>query len=60
MTKYIFQVGLVAGRMLSEKLRKYKNMGGVVLGIPRAGIPVACLEEKEFDFPVETLIKKQA
>jgi len=45
--------------ILASKLNKYKKDDGVVLAIPRGGIPVAYAVAKELDFPLElVLIKK--
>ena len=48
-----------AGKLLAAKLRKYKDIPGVVLAIPRGGVPVAYEVAKELGLPLElVLIKK--
>ncbi len=38
---HIFEERSEAGRLLGEKLKGYRNCGGIVLGIPSGGVPVA-------------------
>jgi predicted phosphoribosyltransferase len=48
-----------AGLQLAKKLRKYKNDPGVVLAVPRGGIPVAYAVAKELGFPMEIILTKK-
>src|SRR6478672_5895543 len=48
-----------AGRMLAARLRKYKNIPGVVLAVPRGGIPVAYEIAKELSIPLEVILVKK-
>jgi putative phosphoribosyl transferase len=48
-----------AGRMLATRLRKYKNIPGVVLAVPRGGIPVAYEIAKELNIPLEVILIKK-
>ena len=48
-----------AGLLLAEKLKKYKNDPGVVLAVPRGGVPVAYVVAKELDFPLEMVLTKK-
>lgn len=58
-TYFMFRNRLEAGIILASKLNKYKKEDGIVLAIPRGGIPVAYAVAKELDFPLElVLIKK--
>lgn len=58
-THFMFRNRLEAGIILASKLNKYKKEDGIVLAIPRGGIPVAYAVAKELDFPLElVLIKK--
>ncbi|HTQ64676.1 MAG TPA: phosphoribosyltransferase family protein [Puia sp.] len=59
MINTIFLDRLEAGKLLAEKLRKYRNKEGLVLAIPRGGVPVAYAVAKELDFPVEIVLTKK-
>jgi len=48
-----------AGLLLAEKLKKYKNNPGVVLAVPRGGMPVAYVVARELGFPVEIILTKK-
>lgn len=48
-----------AGIMLASKLRKYQNGPGIVLAVPRGGIPVACEVAKELGLPLEIVLTKK-
>ena len=48
-----------AGLLLAEKLKKYKNNPGVVLAVPRGGMPVAYIVARELGFPVEIILTKK-
>jgi len=48
-----------AGLLLAEKLKKYKKDPGVVLAVPRGGVPVAYAVAKELDFPLEVVLTKK-
>lgn len=48
-----------AGLLLAAKLKKYKNDPGIVLAVPRGGVPVAYAVAKELDFPVEVILTKK-
>ena len=55
----MFQDRTEAGLLLAAKLRKYKNDPGVVLAVPRGGVPVAYEVAKEFGFPIEVILTKK-
>jgi predicted phosphoribosyltransferase len=48
-----------AGLLLAAKLKKYKNTPGVVLAVPRGGVPVAYAVAKELGFPIEVILTKK-
>ncbi|MEK7200070.1 MAG: phosphoribosyltransferase family protein [Bacteroidota bacterium] len=48
-----------AGLLLAAKLKKYKNDPGIVLAVPRGGVPVAYAVAKELNFPVEVILTKK-
>lgn len=48
-----------AGKLLAEKLRKYQNLPGVLLAVPRGGVPVAYEVAKELSLPLEIVLVKK-
>ncbi|MCF3107673.1 phosphoribosyltransferase [Niabella sp. CC-SYL272] len=48
-----------AGSLLAVQLKKYKNEPGIVLAIPRGGIPVACIVAKQLKFPMSVVLTKK-
>jgi predicted phosphoribosyltransferase len=48
-----------AGMMLASRLRKYQNTPGVVLAVPRGGVPVAYEVAKELNLPLEIILVKK-
>lgn len=48
-----------AGLLLAEKLRKFKNDPGVVLAVPRGGVPIAYFVARELGFPIEVILTKK-
>lgn len=48
-----------AGEQLAEKLRKYQNVPGVLLAVPRGGVPVAYQVAKELNLPLEIVLVKK-
>lgn len=55
----IFRDRLEAGHMLAAKLKKYKNDLGIILAVPRGGVPVAYAVAQELDFPIEIILTKK-
>lgn len=55
----MFKDRLEAGLMLAAKLKKYKNNEGIILAVPRGGIPVAYVVAKELGFPIEIVLTKK-
>lgn len=45
--------------MLAARLRKFHNEPGVVLAVPRGGVPVAYAVASELGFPVEIVLTKK-
>jgi predicted phosphoribosyltransferase len=58
-TQRMFRNRIEAGLMLASKLRKYKNDPGIVLAVPRGGIPVAYAVAKELGLPIEVVLTKK-
>jgi putative phosphoribosyl transferase len=55
----MFKDRIEAGLMLAAKLRKFKNDPGVVLAVPRGGVPVAYAVARELGFPIEIVLTKK-
>lgn len=55
----MFRDRVEAGALLAAKLKKYKNDPGIVLAVPRGGVPVAYAVAKELDFPIEVVLTKK-
>jgi len=45
--------------MLAARLKKYKGDPGVVLAVPRGGVPVAYEVARELGFPLEVILTKK-
>jgi predicted phosphoribosyltransferase len=48
-----------AAYLLVEKLKKYKNSNGVVLAVPRGGVPLGCIISKELNLPLDIVLSKK-
>ena len=55
----MFHDRIDAGLKLAEKLMKYKNDPGIVLAVPRGGVPVAFIVARELGFPVDVIFTKK-
>lgn len=55
----MFQDRIEAGILLAARLKKYANEPGVVLAVPRGGVPVAYAVAKELGFPIEVILTKK-
>jgi len=55
----MFHNRLEAGLLLAAKLKKYKNDPGIVLAVPRGGMPVAYAVARELGLPVEVILTKK-
>ena len=55
----MFKDRIEAGMLLAAKLRKYKNDRGIVLAVPRGGVPVAYAVAKELEFPIDIVLTKK-
>ena len=56
---FMFRDRIEAGLLLAAKLKKYKNDPGIVLAVPRGGVPVAYAVAKELGFPIEVILTKK-
>ena len=48
-----------AGRRLAEKLRRHAGAGGIVLALPRGGVPVAAEVAKTLGVPLDVFIVRK-
>src|SRR5688572_19073145 len=48
-----------AAERLTESLQKYKGEDGIVLAIPRGGVPIGAYIAKELGMPVEVILSKK-
>ena len=48
-----------AGLLLASRLKKYQDDPGVILAVPRGGVPVAYVVAKELGFPLEVILTKK-
>lgn len=55
----MFQNRSEAGLLLASKLRKYQNTPGVILAVPRGGVPVAYEVAKTLNIPMELILVKK-
>lgn len=55
----MFKNRVEAGLSLAKKLKKYKDDPGIVLAVPRGGVPVAYAVAGELGFPVELILTKK-
>ncbi len=55
----MFNNRMQAGWQLAAKLEKYKNEPGIVLAVPRGGIPVSYCVAKQLGFPMELILTKK-
>jgi len=55
----MFRNRIEAGLMLAARLQKYKDKEGVILAVPRGGVPVAYAVAKELRLPVQLIMVKK-
>jgi putative phosphoribosyl transferase len=55
----MFHDRIQAGLLLAAKLKKYKDEPGIVLAVPRGGVPVAYAVAQEFSFSMEVVLTKK-
>lgn len=48
-----------AAYLLAEKLKRFKNLDGVVLAVPRGGVPIGKIVAEKLDLPLETILSKK-
>ncbi|HCL83452.1 MAG TPA: phosphoribosyltransferase [Chitinophagaceae bacterium] len=55
----MFRDRMEAGSLLAGKLKKFYDQNGLVLAVPRGGIPVAYVVAKELGFPLDIILTKK-
>lgn len=55
----MFKNRIDAGSMLAAKLIRYRDNSGIVLAVPRGGVPVAYVVARELGFPLELVLTKK-
>ncbi|HET9056719.1 MAG TPA: phosphoribosyltransferase family protein [Chitinophagaceae bacterium] len=55
----MFKDRMEAGLLLAAKLRKFKGEKGIVLAVPRGGVPLAYAVAKELGYPLEIVLTKK-
>ena len=55
----MFRDRIEAGLLLAARLKKYRNDTGIVLAVPRGGVPVAYAVARELGFPIEVILTKK-
>lgn len=55
----MFRDRMDAALKLAEKIKKFKEEDGVVLAIPRGGVPIAFILAKELDWPLDIILIKK-
>jgi predicted phosphoribosyltransferase len=58
-TQPIFQDRIDAGLALSQHLQHYKSVDGIVLAVPRGGVPVALPVAQILQLPLELVLSKK-
>jgi predicted phosphoribosyltransferase len=48
-----------AGEQLAEKLIKFRNVPGVVLAVPRGGVPVGFIIARQLGLPIDLILTKK-
>ena len=56
---FMFRDRIEAGLLLAGMLKKYRNDPGIVLAVPRGGVPVAYAVARELGFPIEVILTKK-
>lgn len=55
----MFYDRLEAGSLLAKQLKKFEKHDGVVLAVPRGGVPVAYVVARELSLPLELVLTKK-
>ena len=55
----MFKDRFEAAKLLAKKLEKYKNKNGIILAVPRGGVPIGYEISKELGLPLEVILSKK-
>lgn len=55
----MFKDRIEAGYALATKLSKYKNAEGVILAVPKGGVPIGYIIARELGLPLELILSKK-
>ncbi len=55
----MFRDRIAAGTALAAKLKKFKQEPGIIMAVPRGGVPVAYAVARELGLPVEIVLTKK-
>jgi predicted phosphoribosyltransferase len=55
----MFKDRFEAAILLAKKLEKYKNSDGIILAIPRGGVPIGYVIAKKLNMPLEVVLSKK-
>ena len=56
---HVFEDRNEAGRLLAEKLTRYKDSDAIILGIPSGGVPIASEIANALDLPMDLMIVRK-
>jgi putative phosphoribosyl transferase len=59
MFKWVFEDRKEAGILLADKLEHFKNTEGVILAVPRGGVPIAYYVARRIDWPLDLIFSKK-
>lgn len=48
-----------AATLLTKELEKYKNTNGIILAVPRGGVPVGYVVAKDLNLPLDLILSKK-
>lgn len=57
--KHLYSNRIEAATLLAERLKQYAGQDGVVLAVPRGGVPLGCLVARALHMPLELLMTKK-
>jgi len=57
--KTMFKDRIEAGYALARRLSKYKNLAGIVLAVPKGGVPIGYVVANELSAPLELILSKK-
>ncbi|WP_439698612.1 phosphoribosyltransferase [Mucilaginibacter sp. AW1-7] len=55
----MFHDRIEVGRLLAAQLKKYQNDSGIVLAVPRGGVPIAYTVARQLGFPLDIVLTKK-